>query len=145
MRAQSSIPLPRGARGDLIAPEISLCNSTPTQRCREASRFQALHARAPKAQVPNNHSFRRARFTPHWHATHPIQLRVRVCLWRIGGGWEADGRRLLPIAALAAGCHVPRDLARLSAGGPVIKTIESGRTGLETKRPHKWGPLGGYY
>jgi hypothetical protein len=30
-------------------------------------------------------------------------------------------------------------------GGPVIKSHLARRTGLETKRPYKWGPLGGYY
>ena len=30
-------------------------------------------------------------------------------------------------------------------GGPIIKTHNSNKTGLETKRPYKWGPLGGYY
>ena len=29
--------------------------------------------------------------------------------------------------------------------GPIIKTHKNNRTGLETKRPYKWGPLGGYY
>ena len=30
-------------------------------------------------------------------------------------------------------------------GGPIIKTVKSNRTGLEPKKPFKWGPLGGYY
>ena len=30
-------------------------------------------------------------------------------------------------------------------GGPVIKTHKAWKTGLETKRPYQWGPLGGYY
>jgi len=29
--------------------------------------------------------------------------------------------------------------------GPIIKTHKNNKTGLETKRPYKWGPLGGYY
>lgn len=31
------------------------------------------------------------------------------------------------------------------SGGPIIKSHEPNKTGLETKRPYKWGPLGGYY
>ena len=30
-------------------------------------------------------------------------------------------------------------------GGPIIKTHKNKMTGLETKKPYKWGPLGGYY
>ncbi len=30
-------------------------------------------------------------------------------------------------------------------GGPIVKTVKSSRTGLETKRPYKWGPLGGWF
>lgn len=30
-------------------------------------------------------------------------------------------------------------------GGPVIKTHQSNKTGRETRRPHQWGPLGGFY
>ncbi len=29
--------------------------------------------------------------------------------------------------------------------GPIIKTVNAKRTGLETRVPFKWGPLGGYY
>lgn len=29
--------------------------------------------------------------------------------------------------------------------GPVVKTIKQNRTGLEPRRPHQWGPLGGWY
>mmetsp|Transcript_60446 Transcript_60446/g.165570 ORF Transcript_60446/g.165570 Transcript_60446/m.165570 type:complete len:130 (+) Transcript_60446:102-491(+) len=29
--------------------------------------------------------------------------------------------------------------------GPIIKSHERNKTGLETKKPYKWGPLGGYY
>jgi len=29
--------------------------------------------------------------------------------------------------------------------GPIVKTHNRKQTGLETKRPHQWGPLGGYY
>lgn len=29
--------------------------------------------------------------------------------------------------------------------GPIIKTHNNKKTGLETKKPYKWGPLGGYY
>ena len=31
------------------------------------------------------------------------------------------------------------------SGGPIVKTHKAGKTGLETKRPYQWGPLGGYY
>ena len=30
-------------------------------------------------------------------------------------------------------------------GGPIVKEHSRRNTGLETKRPHQWGPLGGYY
>lgn len=30
-------------------------------------------------------------------------------------------------------------------GGPIIKSHNSKKTGLETAKPFKWGPLGGYY
>lgn len=30
-------------------------------------------------------------------------------------------------------------------GGPIVKTVTSNKTGLETKRPYQWGPLGGWY
>ena len=30
-------------------------------------------------------------------------------------------------------------------GGPIIKTHKNAKTGLETRRPYQWGPLGGYY
>lgn len=30
-------------------------------------------------------------------------------------------------------------------GGPVIKAHKSNTTGLETKKPYQWGPLGGWY
>ena len=30
-------------------------------------------------------------------------------------------------------------------GGPIIKEHSRRNTGLETKRPYQWGPLGGYY
>lgn len=30
-------------------------------------------------------------------------------------------------------------------GGPIIKTHKASRTGLEQRRPHQWGPLGGYW
>jgi len=30
-------------------------------------------------------------------------------------------------------------------GGPIIKVHEQSKTGLEKKKPYKWGPLGGYY
>ena len=30
-------------------------------------------------------------------------------------------------------------------GGPIIKEHSRKNTGLETKRPYQWGPLGGYY
>ena len=30
-------------------------------------------------------------------------------------------------------------------GGPIVKTVKPSRTGLETKRPYKWGPLGGFF
>jgi len=30
-------------------------------------------------------------------------------------------------------------------GGPVIKSHDHNKTGLETRKPYKWGPLGGYY
>ena len=30
-------------------------------------------------------------------------------------------------------------------GGPIIKTVSRRNTGLETKKPYQWGPLGGYY
>ena len=30
-------------------------------------------------------------------------------------------------------------------GGPVIKETSRRNTGLETKKPYAWGPLGGYY
>jgi len=29
--------------------------------------------------------------------------------------------------------------------GPIIKSHDRKRTGLETKRPYQWGPLGGFY
>lgn len=29
--------------------------------------------------------------------------------------------------------------------GPVIKVHNPNKTGLETRKPYKWGPLGGYY
>lgn len=29
-------------------------------------------------------------------------------------------------------------------GGPIIKSHKAAKTGLETKRPHQWGPLGGW-
>jgi len=33
----------------------------------------------------------------------------------------------------------------IDGGGPIIKTVSARRTGLETKKPYKWGPLGGFY
>jgi len=30
-------------------------------------------------------------------------------------------------------------------GGPIIKSHKNQKTGLETARPYKWGPLGGWY
>ena len=30
-------------------------------------------------------------------------------------------------------------------GGPIIKTHKSNLTGMETAKPYKWGPLGGWY
>jgi len=30
-------------------------------------------------------------------------------------------------------------------GGPIVKEHSRRKTGLETKRPYQWGPLGGYY
>lgn len=30
-------------------------------------------------------------------------------------------------------------------GGPIVKTIHTMKTGLEPKRPFKWGQLGSYY
>ena len=30
-------------------------------------------------------------------------------------------------------------------GGPIVKEIKATKTGLETKRPYQWGPLGGFY
>ena len=30
-------------------------------------------------------------------------------------------------------------------GGPIIKSHKAAKTGLETRRPYQWGPLGGYY
>ena len=30
-------------------------------------------------------------------------------------------------------------------GGPIIKQHKNNKTGLETRRPYQWGPLGGYY
>lgn len=30
-------------------------------------------------------------------------------------------------------------------GGPIIKSHNAKKTGLETRVPFKWGPLGGYY
>ena len=29
--------------------------------------------------------------------------------------------------------------------GPILKSHSSKKTGLETKRPYQWGPLGGFY
>jgi len=29
--------------------------------------------------------------------------------------------------------------------GPILKTHAKNQTGLETKRPYQWGPLGGWY
>ena len=29
--------------------------------------------------------------------------------------------------------------------GPIIKTHKSNKTGKETRKPHQWGPLGGYW
>lgn len=33
----------------------------------------------------------------------------------------------------------------ISQSGPIIRSHNSKKTGLETKKPFKWGPLGGYY
>ena len=30
-------------------------------------------------------------------------------------------------------------------GGPIIRTHKANKTGKETKKPHQWGPLGGYW
>ena len=30
-------------------------------------------------------------------------------------------------------------------GGPIVKMHKAGKTGLETKKPYQWGPLGGFY
>merc|ERR1719267_35194 len=29
--------------------------------------------------------------------------------------------------------------------GPIVKSYDRKRTGLETKKPYQWGPLGGFY
>lgn len=30
-------------------------------------------------------------------------------------------------------------------GGPIIKSHKAAKTGLETRRPYQWGPLGGWF
>lgn len=30
-------------------------------------------------------------------------------------------------------------------GGPIVKQHKPNKTGMETRRPYQWGPLGGYY
>ena len=48
--------------------------------------------------------------------------------------------------SLVAGAHAQPKFKPVSLeGGPIIREVSRRNTGLETKRPHQWGPLGGYW
>ena len=118
---------------------------------RSGPALSTLHARAGKAKVQDGQQSI-ASIMPSMEDSTPRRTR---------GASHIQCTAVLPPCCMHASrrarlassvLHPPRILlllpspqVNIDGGGPIIKTVSARRTGLETKKPYKWGPLGGFY